>query len=537
MDRRRLIALGALGALVGCQSIAGLTDRSRSPGSSGHAGQDAVAGGLSEGGASEVRESSEPSAGRSARIDHTRGGVPSEAGAGAERGESVAAGGGSEMENTRGGTGGMPTGGGAAVEGGIGGAEASGAAAGGFETGGVGTGGAATGGVELGGTEAGGGAASGGAATGGTSTGGAATGGAARGGAPAGGRATGGVATGGAATGGTATGGTGGAARGGAPAGGRATGGASIGGAAAGGAASGGASSGGATGVVFPAKFVGNTDTRGTIRSDFSTYWDQFSPENAGQWGSVQSSSASSFNWSLLDAMYSYCEAMHIPFKQHAFVGGTQAPSWVDEGNAESAVRKWMSTFCDRYRGVAVIDVVDEPPPHTTPSFKDAIGGDGTSGWDWIANLFTWAREACPKAVLVLNDYDNIELSSGAHHTVDIVNAIQSLGAPIDAVGCQAHGTADVDTATLRSNLDLIVTGTGLPVFITEYDLNIADDEVQAQVMREQFTMFWQDEDVKGITLWGYIVGSTSQPYTGLMQSDGTERPAMTWLVQFLGRG
>ncbi|MBN1610041.1 MAG: endo-1,4-beta-xylanase [Polyangiaceae bacterium] len=317
-----------------------------------------------------------------------------------------------------------------------------------------------------------------------------------------------------------------------------ATGGASTGGAATGGAATGGSSTGGATGgVIFPVRFAGNTDTSGSIRSDFATYWDQFSPENAGQWGSVQPSSASSYNWNSLDAMYSYCDVMGIPFKEHAFVGGTQQPGWVDDSNAESAVRQWMSTFCDRYPNVALIDVVNDPPPHTSPGYKDGIGGDGTTGWDWIANLFTWAREACPKAVLILNDYNNIEYSAEAQNTVDIVNAIQSLGAPIDAVGCQAHGTAQVDTSTLQSNLDKIANETGLPTFITEYDLNIADDDLQAQVMRDHFTMFWQNHDVKGITLWGYIVGSTWQQYSGLMHSDGTMRPAMTWLMQFLDRG
>jgi endo-1,4-beta-xylanase len=54
--------------------------------------------------------------------------------------------------------------------------------------------------------------------------------------------------------------------------------------------------------------------------------------------------------------------------------------------------------------------------------------------------------------------------------------------------------------------------------------------------MQSQFTMFWNDPNVKGITLWGYIVGQTWQTNTGLMTSTGTMRPAMTWLMQFLNR-
>ena len=54
--------------------------------------------------------------------------------------------------------------------------------------------------------------------------------------------------------------------------------------------------------------------------------------------------------------------------------------------------------------------------------------------------------------------------------------------------------------------------------------------------MQEQFTMFWNNENVAGITYWGYIEGATWQTNTGLMSSDGQMRPAMTWLMDFLGR-
>jgi endo-1,4-beta-xylanase len=52
--------------------------------------------------------------------------------------------------------------------------------------------------------------------------------------------------------------------------------------------------------------------------------------------------------------------------------------------------------------------------------------------------------------------------------------------------------------------------------------------------MQSQFPMFWNDPNVKGITLWGYIIGETWLPNTGLMTSSGGMRPAMTWLVDFL---
>ena len=49
-------------------------------------------------------------------------------------------------------------------------------------------------------------------------------------------------------------------------------------------------------------------------------------------------------------------------------------------------------------------------------------------------------------------------------------------------------------------------------------------------------SILWNDNNVKGITIWGYIVGQTWEANTGLMTSTGTMRPAMTWLTQFLNR-
>ena len=294
---------------------------------------------------------------------------------------------------------------------------------------------------------------------------------------------------------------------------------------------------GGAPPMPLP-KFVGNIDTRRAIRPDFATYWDQYTPENAGKWGSVEATRGT-YNWTVLDASYQYCSDHGIVFKQHNFVWGSQQPSWTADLTAEdgpATVQRWMTDFCARYPNTRIIDVVNEPPPHTTPSYMNAIGGSGVTGWDWIVNAFTWAHAACPTALLLLNDFSNIESESDAQHTIDIVKALEKAGAPIGGVGCQAHGTVGVSSATLKANIDKITSETGLPVYITEYDLNIADDAEQARVMQDQFTMFWQNPNIKGITLWGYVFGSTWQANTGLIQSDGTKRPAMTWLMDFLGR-
>jgi endo-1,4-beta-xylanase len=273
------------------------------------------------------------------------------------------------------------------------------------------------------------------------------------------------------------------------------------------------------------------------VRDDFVDYWDQLTPENEGKWGSVEGT-RNQMNWSGLDRAHDYAKAHGIPFKQHTLVWGSQQPSWLgtlSQAEQKAEVEEWIRLFCERYPDVAMIDVVNEPPPHTTPIYLEAMGGAGSSGYDWIVQAFKWARQYCPNAILMLNDYNNIEYSGDNSHFLEIVERIRSAGAPIDALGAQAHDAHKLSASVVQGFIDKL-SATGLPVYISEYDIDVADDAQQLHVMEEQFTLFWNDEHIAGITLWGYVVGATWRPNTGLMTADGMERPALTWLREYLKR-
>ena len=335
-------------------------------------------------------------------------------------------------------------------------------------------------------------------------------------------------------------GGTGGTETGGAPSGGAATGGVETGGVEAGGAQTGGVQIG--TGGTLP-KFVGNITTGWNAGMDqgdrvYSDYWDQVTPENAGKWGSVQQSPSSGFNWNTLDAVYDYARQKGIIFKQHTFLWGTQQPE-PQSGITENHVKTWMKEFCDRYPETRIIDVVNEPPPHTNPGYTNAIGGGTNGNWAWIANAFKWADEACPNAILLLNDYNNIEWSNDHQHFIDIVKKIQALDAPIDAVGCQAHDLdhGSVQSSSVKSMIADLHEQTGLPVYITEFDISTSDDNAQLRKYQDYFPFFMDTEYIHGITIWGWIYGSTwnMAPESGLVRN-GSPRPAMTWLMEQLDR-
>ena len=288
-------------------------------------------------------------------------------------------------------------------------------------------------------------------------------------------------------------------------------------------------------------EFVGNITTgfmngmdQGTRK--FATYWDQVTPENAGKWGSVQSNAGAAFNWTALDAIYDYAQKNQILFKQHTFIWGSQQPGGTIN---QEAVQKWMTEFCTRYPNTKLIDVVNEPPPHTTPGYAGNIGGCTNGDWKWIANAFTWARAACPGAVLILNDYNNIEWTNDSTHFIDIVKKVQAAGGPIDALGAQSHDldNANVSLATVTKLLGNLNSQTGLPVYITEMDIDTTDDARQLALYKQFFPLFSGSGYVKGITIWGWVFGQTwsSAPNSGLIRN-GTPRPAMSYLMEQLGR-
>ena len=344
---------------------------------------------------------------------------------------------------------------------------------------------------------------------------------------------------------GTGGGGTAGhAGSGGAGPGGRGGGGSSGRGGAAGAGTGGTPATGGTTGtggsgtIVWPKKFLGNITQRGQIPSNFITYWDQIVPENEGKWGSVEGTQGK-YNWTALDNIHSYAKQHNIPFKQHNFVWGAQQPSWIgglSQANQKAAVEDWIKQFCTRYPDTQMIDVLNEPPPHTTPPYMAALGGAGTSGYDWVVTIFKWARQYCPTSILIVNDYNIIEQSGDNNNMIKLVTSAMKAGAPIDAIGAQAHGLSSASASTTQMYIDKLASSTGLPVLISEFDLNIADDNQQKNQMQSLFTMFWNDTNVKGVTYWGYIQGQTWETNTWLLSTGGTERPAMSWLMQFVGR-
>lgn len=278
--------------------------------------------------------------------------------------------------------------------------------------------------------------------------------------------------------------------------------------------------------------FLGNVISR-TTPSDFNTYWNQVTPENAGKWGSVEAN-RNAMNWTSLDNAYSHAQRNGFPFKQHTLVWGQQQPRWINALSADEQkqeVEEWIRGFCERFPESDFIDVVNEPL-HAVPAYAPALGGAGATGWDWVIWTFEKTREYCPNAKLILNDYNILKSDSATTAYLAIINLLKDRQL-IDIVGEQGHFMEKISIATIKKNLDRL-HATGIPIMISEFDINIADDKLQLAKYQEQFPLLWEHPGVQGVTLWGYKQGQIWRKDAYLVRADGTERPAMIWLKEYL---
>ena len=296
-----------------------------------------------------------------------------------------------------------------------------------------------------------------------------------------------------------------------------------------------------------PDKFLGNITTGwpGDMDTDgfiFSDYWNQVTHESGTKWATVEGRRGK-YDWRAADVAANYAKEHGFPFKFHTLVWGSQYPDWVNNLTPEEryeAIVAWMDETKSHYPDLTIIDVVNEAisgHQPNTPIIKEALGGDGKTGYDWIIKAFEMAHERWPDAILIYNDFNTFQWNTDEF--IDLVKTIRDAGAPIDAYGCQSHDMLSYDgknvAPTFKSSMDKMHKELMMPMYSTEYDVGTEDDELQLKAYKEQIPYMWEADYCAGITLWGWIYGSTwtTDGNSGLIKNK-VERPALTWLREYM---
>lgn len=293
-------------------------------------------------------------------------------------------------------------------------------------------------------------------------------------------------------------------------------------------------------------KFLGNIYSSSQL-PDFTRYWNQVTPENAGKWGSVERN-RDIMDWTQLDAAYQLAKNNGFPFRFHVLVWGNQQPAWIENLSPDeqlTEIQEWFDAVATRYPDIDVIEVVNEPlhdPPNSAGNgggnYLAALGGTGATGWDWVLNAFRMARNSFPNTQLMINDYNILGSSTNTNRYKALIELLQNENL-IDEIGVQGHAfSTRGSTAVMQFNLDRLAE-TGLPITVTEMDIDGPSDNIQLADYQRIFPTLWEHPAVKGITLWGYRPGMwRTEQMAYLINNDGsTERPALQWLRSYVEQG
>jgi endo-1,4-beta-xylanase len=177
-------------------------------------------------------------------------------------------------------------------------------------------------------------------------------------------------------------------------------------------------------------------------------------------------------------------------------------------------------------------DVVNEPYLNNDLMH---ILGDGR-----LADWYKLTAKMDPSPRLYLNETDVPNALPRDHRydaLYDRVRALQQEGAPIGGIGMQAHFgdllTAPVDLLTIYDRFAKL----GIPIRITELDINVADEQLQADYFRDFLTTSFSDPEINGILLWGFWASQHWRPEAALFRTDWSLKPnGRVWKDLVLGK-
>ena len=176
-----------------------------------------------------------------------------------------------------------------------------------------------------------------------------------------------------------------------------------------------------------------------------------------------------------------------------------------------AATREWVREF----------DVLNEP--FTNHDLMDLFGPEIMVDW------FKVAREVMPGVALYLNDFSNHDATTDARHVEHFASTARYLlsnGAPLDALGLQAHiGGRPNDPENVLAVLDSYWSEFKLPVRITEFDIRTTDEELQADYTRDFLILAFSHPSVIGIQHWGFWERSHWIPVAAMYRADWSEKP------------
>ena len=195
--------------------------------------------------------------------------------------------------------------------------------------------------------------------------------------------------------------------------------------------------------------------------------------------------SPTTYNFKHFDQIVSFAQSHGLAVQAHHFVWGEDKwlPAWLKNGGYNrqqllQLMRQHIMTVGGRYKGkISDWSVVNEAFTRSQHIYGlHDWWADNIGDQSYIDQAFIWARQADPRAKLILNDFNNESLNSTSDAMYNYIKSAKSRGIPIDGIGMQMHidGANPPNKDTVIANMQRFAA-LGVGVYVTEFDVNMND--------------------------------------------------------------
>jgi endo-1,4-beta-xylanase len=193
-------------------------------------------------------------------------------------------------------------------------------------------------------------------------------------------------------------------------------------------------------------------------------------------------------------------------------------PLFSDPAKLRARIDAHLSDILGATKGQLVEwDVVNEPSANKR--IAKVLGEDEMAAW------YKRAKTLEPNARLFVNDYGNLGEGNLDTEYKRIIGRLLDLGAPVEGIGLQAHfGFNLPPPEDLQSRLEAFGKF-GLPLAVTEFDVNIRDEQLQADYLRDFLTVAFSNQHVTSFLMWGFWAGQHWLPDAALYRQDWSLKP------------
>ncbi len=267
--------------------------------------------------------------------------------------------------------------------------------------------------------------------------------------------------------------------------------------------------------------------------------------------------------WGIQNGFEKYYGHMLVWTRQYGDYPRTGLPLWLfryDKTRQYELLRQRIERELTTYRDIDILwDVVNEASHCRVWGDWDKesyVQNRQAESFDrvcaYVTDALTWAHQANPDARLLINDYRVIIKSPFQRRFKRLIDTLQADKVPLHAVGIQAHepfkGKYWYSPRELWDAYELFGTGTGLPIYITEY-FQVSDssqairgihrrgkwsEESQADAIEEFYRVSFGHPSIEAIIYFGLFDTDVVQPLCGLLDENYNPKPAWNRLKRLI---